>query len=172
MCSGRVDLEFILRAFSNGQDGVFIGGCKLDECNYVTHGNYDALANTYITKRILEHIGLNPERLRIEFMTGADGKGAMTLWPLFGTANQLLASLALLVVTFYLKHKGGMKFIITAVPCIIMLFITTWAMIQNQIRFIADGKWHLVVIGVGIMVLALWMIIEALITFRTAGTKQ
>jgi len=73
MCSGRVDLEFLLRAFSNGQDGVFIGGCKLDECNYVTHGNYDALANTYITKRILEHIGLNPERLRIEFMTGADG---------------------------------------------------------------------------------------------------
>ncbi|OEU61968.1 MAG: methyl-viologen-reducing hydrogenase subunit delta [Desulfobacterales bacterium S5133MH16] len=73
MCSGRVDLEFILRAFSNGQDGVFIGGCKLDECNYVTHGNYDALANTYITKRILKHIGLNPERLRIEFMTAADG---------------------------------------------------------------------------------------------------
>jgi len=73
MCSGRVDLEFILRAFSNGQDGVFIGGCKLDECNYVTHGNYDALANTYITKKILRHIGLNPERIRIEFMTGADG---------------------------------------------------------------------------------------------------
>ncbi len=73
MCSGRVDLEFILRAFSNGQDGVFIGGCKLDECNYVTHGNYDALANTYLTKKILEHIGLNPERLRIKFMTGADG---------------------------------------------------------------------------------------------------
>jgi len=73
MCSGRVDLEFILRAFSNGQDGVFIGGCKLDECNYVTHGNYDALANTYIAKKILKHIGLNPERLRIEFMTGADG---------------------------------------------------------------------------------------------------
>jgi len=73
MCSGRVDLEFILRAFSNGQDGVFIGGCKLDECNYVTHGNYDALANTYITKKMLEHIGLNPERMRIKFMSAADG---------------------------------------------------------------------------------------------------
>ena len=73
MCSGRVDLEFILRAFSNGQDGVFIGGCKLDECNYVTHGNYDALANTYLAKRILKHIGLNPERLRTSFMSGADG---------------------------------------------------------------------------------------------------
>lgn len=73
MCSGRVDLEFILRAFSNGQDGVFIGGCKLDECNYVTHGNYDALANTYLAKRILKHVGLNPDRLRTEFMSGADG---------------------------------------------------------------------------------------------------
>ncbi len=73
MCSGRVDLEFILRAFLNGQDGVFIGGCKLDECNYVTHGNYDALANTYLCRKIMEHIGLKPERLRIEFMSGADG---------------------------------------------------------------------------------------------------
>ncbi len=73
MCSGRVDLDFILRAFSNGQDGVFIGGCKLGECNYVTHGNFDALANTYLCKKILEHIGLNPKRLRIDFMSGADG---------------------------------------------------------------------------------------------------
>ena len=73
MCSGRVDLEFILRAFSKGQDGVFIGGCKLDECNYVTHGNYDAYANTFLAKKIMEHVGLNPKRLRIEFMSGADG---------------------------------------------------------------------------------------------------
>ena len=73
MCSGRVDLEFIFRAFLTGQDGVFIGGCKLDECNYITHGNYDALSNTYLSRKIMEHIGLNPERLRIRFMSGADG---------------------------------------------------------------------------------------------------
>jgi len=73
MCSGRVDLEFLLRAFSNGQDGVFVGGCKLDECNYITHGNYDALANVYLCRKIMERVGLNPERLRIEFMSGADG---------------------------------------------------------------------------------------------------
>jgi coenzyme F420-reducing hydrogenase delta subunit len=73
MCSGRVDLEFIFRAFLTGQDGVFIGGCKLDECNYITHGNYDALSNTYLSRRIMQHIGLNPERLRIRFMSGADG---------------------------------------------------------------------------------------------------
>jgi len=73
MCSGRVDLEFILRAFSKGQDGVLIGGCRLNECNYVTQGNYDALGNTYISKKLMEHIGLNPERLRIAFMSSGDG---------------------------------------------------------------------------------------------------
>jgi F420-non-reducing hydrogenase iron-sulfur subunit len=73
MCSGRVDLDHVLRAFSNGMDGVFIGGCRLNECNYITHGNYDALNMVLLCKRILEHIGLNPERLRIEFMSSADG---------------------------------------------------------------------------------------------------
>jgi len=73
MCSGRVDLEFVLRAFSNGIDGVFIGGCRLNECNYITHGNYHALTMVLLCKKIMEHIGLNPERLRIEFMSSAEG---------------------------------------------------------------------------------------------------
>ena len=73
MCSGRVDLEFVLRAFSNGMDGVFIGGCRLNECNYITHGNYDALNMALLCKKIMEHIGLNPDRLRIEFMSSAEG---------------------------------------------------------------------------------------------------
>jgi len=73
MCSGRVDLAFVLRAFSNGMDGVFIGGCRLKECNYVTHGNYNALNMVLLCKKIMEHIGLNPERLRIEFMSGGEG---------------------------------------------------------------------------------------------------
>jgi F420-non-reducing hydrogenase iron-sulfur subunit len=73
MCSGRVDLEFVLRAFSNGMDGVLIGGCRLNECNYITHGNYHALTMVLLCRRIMEHIGLNPERLRIEFMSSAEG---------------------------------------------------------------------------------------------------
>jgi F420-non-reducing hydrogenase iron-sulfur subunit len=73
MCSGRVDLEFVLRAFSKGMDGVFIGGCRLNECNYITHGNYHALNMVLLFRRIMEHIGLNPERLRIEFMTSGEG---------------------------------------------------------------------------------------------------
>ena len=73
MCSGRVDLEFVLRAFSKGIDGVFIGGCRLNECNYITHVNYYALSNVLLCKKIMKHIGLNPERLSIEFMSSGDG---------------------------------------------------------------------------------------------------
>jgi coenzyme F420-reducing hydrogenase delta subunit/Fe-S-cluster-containing hydrogenase component 2 len=73
MCSGRVDLTFVIRAFSNGIDGVFVGGCRLNECNYSTHGNYDALNMVLLCRKIMEHIGLNPERLRIEFMSSAEG---------------------------------------------------------------------------------------------------
>jgi coenzyme F420-reducing hydrogenase delta subunit/NAD-dependent dihydropyrimidine dehydrogenase PreA subunit len=73
MCSGRVDLDHVLRSFSNGMDAVFIGGCHLNECNYTTQGNYDALNMVLLCKRIMEHIGLNPQRLRLEFMSSADG---------------------------------------------------------------------------------------------------
>jgi F420-non-reducing hydrogenase iron-sulfur subunit len=72
MCSGRVDLSHVLRAFSKGMDGVFIGACHLNECNYITHGNYHAQNMVLLGKKMLEHIGLNPERLRIQFMSGAE----------------------------------------------------------------------------------------------------
>lgn len=74
MCSGRVDLEFIFKAFLSGQDGVLIGGCRLNECNYITHGNYDALGNSLIAKKILARLGIDPDRLRIEFMNASDGQ--------------------------------------------------------------------------------------------------
>lgn len=73
MCTGRVDLAFIFRSFFDRADGVYIAGCRLDECKYITHGNYHALNLVLLSKRLMEHIGLNPERLRIEFMSSAEG---------------------------------------------------------------------------------------------------
>jgi F420-non-reducing hydrogenase iron-sulfur subunit len=72
MCSGRIDPSFVLRAFSKGADGVFIGACHLGECNYITHGNYHTLNMVLLLRKILEHLGLNPERLRMAFMSGAE----------------------------------------------------------------------------------------------------
>jgi ferredoxin len=63
----------VLRAFSNGTDGVFVGGCRLNECNYITHGNYNARNMVLLCRKIMEHIGLNPERLRAEFMSAGEG---------------------------------------------------------------------------------------------------
>ena len=73
MCSGRVDLEFVLRAFANGKDGVFIGGCWLGECHYITEGNYDALSMMHLGRKLLERIGLNPDRLRLEWVSASEG---------------------------------------------------------------------------------------------------
>jgi F420-non-reducing hydrogenase iron-sulfur subunit len=73
MCTGRVDLELVLQAFARGADGVIIIGCRLNECNYTVGGNYDALNMVLLCKRILEYSGLNPQRLRIEFMSSGEG---------------------------------------------------------------------------------------------------
>jgi len=73
MCSGRVDPAFIFRAFSNGTDGVFVGGCWLGECHYITEGNYDALSMMHLSKKLLEQVGVNPERLRLEWVSASEG---------------------------------------------------------------------------------------------------
>ena len=73
MCTGRVDLEFVLRALSKGADGVFIGGCWLGECHYVTEGNYDALFNMHLGRKLLERVGINPKRLRLEWIAASEG---------------------------------------------------------------------------------------------------
>ena len=73
MCTGRVDMAFVLRAFQKGADGVIIGGCWLGECHYVTEGNYYALNMMQLCKKLLEYSGVNPDRLRIEWISAAEG---------------------------------------------------------------------------------------------------
>jgi F420-non-reducing hydrogenase iron-sulfur subunit len=73
MCSGRVDLAFIFRAFAQKADGVFIGGCHLNDCHYNPEGNYDAMGNALMAKRILAKIGVNPDRLRLEWVSAGEG---------------------------------------------------------------------------------------------------
>ena len=100
-----------------------------------------------------------------EISFGASGTGAMKLWPLFGTVNQLLAALALLVITMYLKKKGGLKYLVSGVPCMIMLIITGWAMVLNELKFYQDENILLIIIGGAVFLLAVWMTAETLILF-------
>jgi len=67
-----VDFTHVFRAFLNECDGVFVGGCHLGECNYITNGNYHAQNMVLLAKKLLERIGMNPERLQLSFMSGAE----------------------------------------------------------------------------------------------------
>ena len=118
MCSGRVDLAFVLRAFSNGMDGVFIGGCRLNECNYITNGNYDALNMVLLCRRIMEHIGLNPERLRIEFMSSAEGIIFAEVMSEFGTKVKELGPLGKAEGIDQKELKSKLKEVTKLVPYI------------------------------------------------------
>ena len=81
----------------------------------------------------------------------------MVLWPLFGTVNQLLAGLALLVVTVWLFRRGT-SVVFTAVPMVFVLFMTGWAMLLNLRAFAAATNWLLVVVGAAVFVLELLII--------------
>jgi len=95
------------------------------------------------------------------------GKGGLMLWPLFGATNQLLACLALLVVTVYLKRKGKPT-VFTLVPMLIMLVITGFAMGHNLVQFYGAGakSLHLFLISAFIVVLEVWMVVESLILWK------
>lgn len=73
MCTGRLDLSLILRALTKGADGVFVAGCHFNECNYITHGNFHAMAMTFIARKLLERIGLNPDRVQMHLVSGSEG---------------------------------------------------------------------------------------------------
>jgi carbon starvation protein len=99
----------------------------------------------------------------LAFATGASGKGALKLWPMFGATNQTLAALALLLVTVWLKGKGGTRFLVSGIPCVFMAFITTWALLLNQIRFINNKDPLLLVLNIIILFLNLWIVVEGTI---------
>jgi len=73
MCTGRIPKSFILQAFLEGADGVFIGGCHIGDCHYL-EGNYDMLQRYNELKDILESVGINSDRYRLEWISASEGK--------------------------------------------------------------------------------------------------
>jgi carbon starvation protein len=94
--------------------------------------------------------------------SGGGGTGALALWPLFGALNQLLAGLALLVITVWLARKD-IPIFHTAIPMVFMVAMTGWAMKTNLVRFFAGGQWLLLAIGATIAILQAWMVVEGVI---------
>lgn len=103
------------------------------------------------------------------------GSGGYILWPLFGTSNQLLAAISLLIVSIWLK-KLGRNFLYTLIPMIFVLFMTLWAMCE-QVFFDwsgwgeSDGNLLLFIFGSIILSFALWIILEAVNLVRKFDNK-
>jgi len=78
MCSGRVDPQFVLDAFAKGADGVLIGGCHPGDCHYV-EGNLKMLRRFQLLKRTLQDLGIEQDRLRLEWISAAEGEKVKTV---------------------------------------------------------------------------------------------
>lgn len=72
MCSGRVDPQFVLEALARGADGVLIGGCHPGDCHYV-EGNYKLLRRFQMLRRVLDGMGIERDRVRLEWISAAEG---------------------------------------------------------------------------------------------------
>ena len=72
MCSGRVPPELVIRALANGLDGVMILGCHPGECHY-SEGNYLTRRRAHVLKRLLDYIGIEPERFQLRWVSAAEG---------------------------------------------------------------------------------------------------
>jgi F420-non-reducing hydrogenase iron-sulfur subunit len=72
MCSGRIQPGFVLRAFEKGADGVLVSGCHFGDCHYIS-GNEHAVEQFDKTKNVVKLLGLEVERLRLEWVSAAEG---------------------------------------------------------------------------------------------------
>ena len=72
MCSGRVNPMFVVNALQQGVDGVIIGGCHPGECHY-EQGNYLTRRRMTILKKILEYIGIDPQRVQMTWVSASEG---------------------------------------------------------------------------------------------------
>ena len=109
----------------------------------------------------------------LAFYNGASGKGALLLWPLFGAVNQLLAGLALVVITYYLRQNGR-NYIVTLVPALVILVLTSWALVHTLGSLYDQGNIPSLVIGVVALGLEIWLVIESLlliVNWRAAAAQ-
>ncbi|MFS0823354.1 carbon starvation protein A [Bacillus sp. 1P02SD] len=101
------------------------------------------------------------------------GSGGYVLWPLFGTSNQLLAAISLMLISVWLKRLGR-NYLVTLIPMLFLLVMTVWAMVQ-QVIFdwagvgAAEGNLLLFILGSIILIFAVWIVLTA---FRELSKKE
>lgn len=121
--------------------------------------NVKAFANRYFSTAVAVILAA-----ALAFSSGGSGKGALSLWPMFGAVNQVLAALVLTIITIYLKRRGS-AWVIAGFPALFMACMTVWAIIVNEGMYLAKGQTLLAVLNIIVLGCAIWVIIEGLIRF-------
>lgn len=158
--------------------GVFVAsfaGTSLDTATriqrYIISELFSSLRLNFLTGKYAATFLAVATGLALAFATGAGGKGALKLWPMFGAVNQTLAGLALIIIAAYLKTKGGLKWLVAGIPAIAMMVLTIWALILNQTSYGANHNVLLQIVNGISLVLAVWIFIEGLIKIATVKTN-
>ncbi len=73
MCSGRVNPMFVVNALQQGADGVLVAGCHPGDCHY-SQGNYFTKRRMAVLKKLLEYLGIEPERVHMAWVSAAEGQ--------------------------------------------------------------------------------------------------
>ena len=159
--------------------GVFVAsfaGTTLDTATriqrYIIAEIFGNLKIAPVTNRYVATSIAVGSALILAFASGATGKGALKLWPLFGAVNQTLAALALIVITLYLKQRGGLKWLVAGIPAIFMSFMTLWAVIMNQAKFGLSHNLLLQVVNGIVIIIAVWIVVEGIIKFFSTTTAD
>ncbi|HDI60446.1 MAG TPA: carbon starvation protein A [Desulfobacteraceae bacterium] len=140
---------------------------------YVLSELFTTLKLDFLTGKYIATFIAVGSAMILAFATGASGKGALKLWPMFGAVNQTLAALALIVITVYLKTRGGMKWMVAGLPAVFMAVMTLWAAVLNQLSFGRAHNMLLQSINFIIIILAAWIVVEGLIKFfQTDATSS
>lgn len=74
MCSGRVDPSFILKALKEGADGVLVTGCHIGDCHYISGNIFAKERFERLTRIIIKQLGIDEKRVRLEWISAAEGK--------------------------------------------------------------------------------------------------
>ena len=159
--------------------GVFVAsfaGTTLDTATriqrYVVSELFGDLHMDFLTGKYIATFIAVASAAVLAFATGAGGKGALTLWPLFGAINQTLAALALIVIAIYLKARGSRGWIIAGIPAFFMGIVTFWALILNQTKFMGTHSTMLIVINLIILLIAIWVWIEGLMKIFSTKVEE
>lgn len=142
----------VLFAATTMDSGVRLQRIVVQEIGEIMGIRITALVSTIIA------VGL---AFGLTFSAGADGSGGMTIWPLFGTTNQLMASLSLAIVVVILTHLRRPTLPVI-IPLIFVTIMSLWAALLQLKSLFTDQNWLLFGMDVVIVIASIWVIVESI----------